>query len=71
MITAFSQGDVNDINQVLSDENFTREELYIVCNALEDYYYKKLNQDEINKCEQIQSIIGKIQNLIKVDLKNE
>lgn len=72
MITAFSTNDVNDINQVLSDESFDRNELYDVWNALEDYRDKILNQDNedsIIRAVKIQKTIDKIKCLIEIDLK--
>lgn len=67
MITAFSQNDVNDINI----ENFSRNELYDIWIALNEYANKKLNQDELDRENEIQNTMTKIKNLIKVDLENE
>lgn len=72
MITMFSQNDVNDINQVLSDVNFERIELYTVVNALDNYLTKLINQDSNEEdITYLEMIMDKFKTVIQTDLENE
>lgn len=72
MITAFSTSDVNDINQVLSDEQFTRDEMYWLVIAIERYEDRLIQQDRIGeKLNFLENLKAKLNNLIQIDLVNE
>lgn len=72
MITMFSQNDGKDINQVLSDENLDRTEIYMVINALECYFYHLDDMKATNEqLKKLSKLTQKFKRIANVDIKNE
>lgn len=72
MITMFSQNDGNDINKVLSDENLNREEIYMVLNALDYYFYHLDNMKATDvQLKKISKLTQKFKRIAEIDIKNE
>lgn len=72
MVTMFSQNDGNNINQVLSDENLNRKEIYMVINALDYYFYHLDDMKATNEqLKTLSELTQKFKRIAIVDIKNE